>query len=168
MIYVEVRKGMFGLPQAGILANKLLKKRLAKHGYYECARTPGLWRHEWRPVTFVLVVDDFGVKYCGKEHAQHLYAALRETYEVTTDWEGKLFVGIHLDWDYIKRTVTMSMPGYINKALKRFQHKMPNKPEHSPHIAQDKQIGAKIQLTQPQDTSPPLTKNEKTDIQRII
>ena len=26
-IYVEIRKGMYGLPQAGILANKLLKKR---------------------------------------------------------------------------------------------------------------------------------------------
>ena len=33
-IYVEIRKGMYGLPQAGILANKLLKKRLAKHGYH--------------------------------------------------------------------------------------------------------------------------------------
>ena len=54
-IYVEIRKGMYGLPQAGILANKLLKKRLAKHGYYECERTPGLWKHEWRPITFVLV-----------------------------------------------------------------------------------------------------------------
>ena len=41
-IYVEIRKGMYGLPQAGILANKLLKKRLAKHGYHECECTPGL------------------------------------------------------------------------------------------------------------------------------
>jgi len=27
---------------------------------YECINTPGLWRHEWRPITFTLVVDDFG------------------------------------------------------------------------------------------------------------
>ena len=85
-VYVEIRKGMYGLPQAGILANKLLKKRLANHGYFECPRTPGLWKHKWRPIMFVLVVDDFGVKYKGKEHAQHLYAALKENYEVTTDW----------------------------------------------------------------------------------
>ena len=25
-VYLEIRKGMYGLPQAGILANKLLKK----------------------------------------------------------------------------------------------------------------------------------------------
>ena len=47
-VYVEIRKGMYGLPQAGILANKLLKERLAQHGYYECPRTPGLWKHMWR------------------------------------------------------------------------------------------------------------------------
>ena len=31
-IYVEVRKGMYGLPQAGILAHELLKKRLNERG----------------------------------------------------------------------------------------------------------------------------------------
>ena len=28
-VYIEIRKSMYGLPQAGILANKLLKERLA-------------------------------------------------------------------------------------------------------------------------------------------
>jgi hypothetical protein len=28
-VYIEIQKGMYGLPQAGILANKLLKERLA-------------------------------------------------------------------------------------------------------------------------------------------
>jgi hypothetical protein len=32
-IYVEIRKAIYGLPQAGILANKLLKARLAPAGY---------------------------------------------------------------------------------------------------------------------------------------
>ena len=114
------------------------------------------------------MVDNFRVKYSGIEHAHHLYAALRENYEVTTDWAGKLFVGITLDWDYKNRTVTMSMPGYIKKALHKFQHKQPTKPEHSPHIAQDKQIGVKIQLTEPMDTSAPLNKQQKKEIQQII
>ena len=30
--------------------------------------TPGLWLHEWRPIQFSLVVDDFGVKYVGEEN----------------------------------------------------------------------------------------------------
>jgi hypothetical protein len=44
-VYMEIHKGVYGLPQAGILANKLLKKRLAKHGYFEQLHTPGLRRH---------------------------------------------------------------------------------------------------------------------------
>mgnify|MGYP001047588080 FL=1 len=60
-VYLEIRKAIYGLPQGGILANKLLRKRLAPHGYYEVAHTPGLWRHVTRPIEFSLVVDDFGV-----------------------------------------------------------------------------------------------------------
>jgi hypothetical protein len=45
-IYVEIRKAIvYGLPQAGILANKLLKVRLAPAGYCEVSHTPGLWKH---------------------------------------------------------------------------------------------------------------------------
>ena len=77
-IYVEIRKAIYGLPQAGILSNLLLRKRLAPAGYYEVAHTPGLWRHVTRPIQFSLIVADFGVKYVGKENAQHLINTLRK------------------------------------------------------------------------------------------
>jgi len=32
-VYVEIIKGMYGLPQAGLLGNRLLSKRLEKAGY---------------------------------------------------------------------------------------------------------------------------------------
>jgi hypothetical protein len=32
-VYIEIQKGMYGLPQAGILANELLQRNLAKDGY---------------------------------------------------------------------------------------------------------------------------------------
>ena len=44
-IYMEIQKGMYGLPRAGILANKLLKERLGKKGYFEVPHSPGLWTH---------------------------------------------------------------------------------------------------------------------------
>jgi hypothetical protein len=80
-VYVEINKGMYGLPQAGLLANKLLAHRLAKYGYYQAIHTPGLWKHTWRPIQFVLVVDDFGVEYEDKKHATHLLDALNQHYE---------------------------------------------------------------------------------------
>ncbi len=76
-VYMEIQKGMYGLPQAGILTNKLLKGRLARHGYFEQPHTPGLWKHVSHPVWFNICVDDFGINYIGKEHLQHLYDALR-------------------------------------------------------------------------------------------
>ena len=124
-IHIEIQKGMYGLPQAGRLANKQLEKHLALHGYFPTKHTPGLWRHEHRPITFSLVVDNFGIKYVNKEDADHLLAALQEKYKVTMDWNGNLYCGITLLWNYIDRTVQLSMPGYIEAALLKFQHPKP-------------------------------------------
>jgi hypothetical protein len=63
----RIDKGMYGLPQARILAKKLLKERLEPHGYQECEHTPGLWRHNTRALMFSLVVDDFGIQYTPTE-----------------------------------------------------------------------------------------------------
>jgi hypothetical protein len=68
-IYCEIRQGMYSLPQAGIIAQELLAKRLKEHGYSQSKTTPGLWKHKWRPIIFSLVINNFGVKYVGKEHA---------------------------------------------------------------------------------------------------
>ncbi|KAL7459379.1 hypothetical protein ACHAXS_000445 [Conticribra weissflogii] len=45
LVYMEIRKVMYGLTQAGILANQLLKKRLAKNGYFKEPHMPGIWKH---------------------------------------------------------------------------------------------------------------------------
>jgi hypothetical protein len=116
-VYLKLRKGMYGLPQAGILASKRLTKHLATFGYYPTNQTPGLWRHKTRPVTFSLVVDNFGVKYIGRRHAEHLVAALEALYPVITDCHGQLYCGLTLHCDYAAGTIDLSMPGYIPAAL---------------------------------------------------
>ena len=82
---MEIRKAIYGLLQAGVLANKLLKKRLAPAGHYDMPHTPGLWKHVSRPIAFTLVVDDFGVKYIDKKNADHLVAALKGKYKISED-----------------------------------------------------------------------------------
>jgi hypothetical protein len=79
-VHIEIRKGMYGLKQAGLLAKKLLQTRLAPFGYCPARHTPGLWLHKIRPISFTLIVDDFAVKYVGKQHAEHLRNALLRTY----------------------------------------------------------------------------------------
>jgi hypothetical protein len=95
-VLVEIRKGMYGLPQAGIIANDRLRAQLATWGYHACPNTPGLFTHDTRPISFCLVVDDFGVKYVGREHADHLLVCLHELYTVTTDWSGTKYCGLTL------------------------------------------------------------------------
>ena len=131
-IYMEIRKGMPGLKQAGKVANDRLVTHLAKYGYAPCKRTPALWKHKSRPITFTLCVDDFGIKYVGKQHIDHLLDALRDLYTITVDWKGELYLGLTLKWDYVRRQVNLSMPAYIPAVLLRFQHPSPSRGQHSP------------------------------------
>jgi len=166
-VYVEIRKGMYGLPQAGIIANQLLEQRLAAKGYYQCQHTPGLWRHVWRSIVFCLVVDDFGIKVTNMDDMHHLTAALEEHYKVAVDWKGSLFCGVKLTWDYINRHVTTNMPGYIREALTKYQHPHPTEPQHSPYKATTIHYGAKVQRVE-EDKSPPLTPDQIKRVQKIV
>ena len=121
-VYCEIRKGMYRLPQAGIIAQELLAKRLKEHGYSQSETTPGLWKHEWQPITFSLEVDDFGVKYIGEEHAQHLLQTRQKYYQCLVEKEGERYCRLTIKWDYPGKKVHLSMPAYIENALKRFQH----------------------------------------------
>ena len=130
----EIRKGMYGFPQAGILDHNKLKKILKPQGYTPVTHTPGLWHHHTRPITFALVVDDFGVKHVGEKHAQHLHDILAANYEgVHEDWTGEKFCRITLKWDYNRHTCELSMPGYILEVLRQFYHPLSSYPELAPH-----------------------------------
>ena len=167
-VYVAVKRGMYGLPQSGILAQQLLEQRLNKHGYFQSNNTPGLWTHEWRPICFTLVVDDFGVKYEGKEHAEHLASVIQENYDLTKDWEGKKYIGLTLDWDYARREVHLSMPGYISDARKRFKHMQPSRRQDSPHLHTQIIYGAKQQFAKALDDAPILSADDKLFVQQVL
>ena len=56
-----------------------------------------------------LVVDNFGVEYVGKQHADHLAIILKKYHNITQYWEGRKYFGIDLKWDYDKRTCRATM-----------------------------------------------------------
>jgi hypothetical protein len=127
-VYIKIRKGVYGLKQAGLLANQLLQKRVAPFGCYSARHILGLWLHKTRTIEFSFIVDDFIVKYVGKENAEHLRHAFLHSYEITTDWGGAVYSGITLKWDYQKRTCSISMHGYVSNVLSKFQHDTPKHP----------------------------------------
>ncbi|CAB9528638.1 expressed unknown protein [Seminavis robusta] len=87
---------------------------------------------------------------------------------MTTDWTGSLYCGLTLNWDYTNRTVDLSMPGYITKALARFEHPHPNRAQNSPYKCNLPQYGAKTQLTAKADTTNPLQQKDTKRLQEII
>jgi hypothetical protein len=166
-VYIEIRKGMYGLPQAGILANQLVEKRLAAKGYYQCQHTPGLWRHVWRGITFCLVIDDFSIKVTNMQDMDHLINTLKENYTVAVNMAGSLFCKIQLTWNYTQGHIDCRMPGYINKVLRKHQHPKPVTPQHAPYKAAPIQYGARVQRVEV-DITQPLTPKEINCIQDII
>jgi len=168
MVHIEMRRAVWGLPQAGILANKKLRRKLAPHGYHEHANTPGLWYHESRPISFTLVVDDFGVKYVGREHVDHLIKCLKQTYKLTEDWTGSLYCGITLDWNYEEKYVDISMPGYVKKKLQEYNHIVPLRHQTCPYSPEPRTYGTKAQAPIPVDESPKLDAKGIKRVQKIV
>eukprot|EP00804_Cyclotella_cryptica_P028359 CCRYP_016427-RA/>CCRYP_016427-RA protein AED:0.05 eAED:0.03 QI:0/0/0/1/1/1/2/0/1237 len=167
-VYVRIQKGMYGLPQAGIIAQQLLESRLVANGYRQSTVTPGFWKHDWRPISFALCVDDFGVKYVGNEHAKHLLQALNAHYATSHDWKGDRYLGLTITWDYPRKQVHLSMPGYCQKAGQRFRHLIPTTPQHQPYPHTPRTYGAKQQYAEDPDLSTPLNKKDTTFVQEVI
>jgi len=161
-ICCKIQKGIYGLPQARIIAQQLLEERLEKDGYRQSKTTPGLWQHDTRPISFSLVDNDFGVKYVGEENAQHLFDTVRKYYKCSCNWKGEQYCGLTINWDYEGRKVHLSMPGYVQKALTHFQHSPPAKRQDQPypHVVKPN-YGAKKQYSQEDDDSPALNKAGK-------
>ena len=89
-LLVEIRKGMYGLKQAGRIANDQLKQHRKASGYVPCKYMARLFTHISRKISFALCVDDFVVKYTNKADSQYLLTCLKKLYKCTTDWEGNL------------------------------------------------------------------------------
>ena len=123
---------MCGLPQSVLLAQQLLEKRFNAEGYYQDTLVPGLCTHTWRPITFTLCVDYFGVNYFGEQHVDHLTTVLSNHYTISSDWTGPRYLGLDLDWDCEKHKVYLSMLLYVQYALTHFHHSRPHKLQHQP------------------------------------
>jgi hypothetical protein len=158
---------VYGLLQAGILANELLQRNLAKGGYRPTTHTHGLWTHDTRPISFSLGVDDSGVKYVGREHAEHLMTCIKKKYNISSDWNGTAYCGLTLNWNYKDGTVDLSIPGYIKAALHKYQHPAPARPKHSPHTWNPPIYGAKTQFVSEPTSSPALSNKDVNKLQQL-
>jgi hypothetical protein len=66
-----------------------------------------------------------------------------------------------------KRTVDLSMPGYIKASLHKYQHAAPARPGHAPHTWNPPIYGAKTQFVNDETSSPALSDKEVNKLQQL-
>jgi hypothetical protein len=113
------------------------------------------------------VVDDFAVKYVKREDADHLIDTIKKYYPMTVDKEATKYIGLTIQWDYINRKAHLHMPGYLNKALVRFNHDKATKIQNSPYPHVSPNYGTKIQYVEDEIDSPILSKEDMKCIQAV-
>jgi len=166
-IVVEISKGIYGLPEAGKLAQERLYKHLSNHGYVPAANTPGLLSHKTRDTYFTLVVDDFGVYYTNVEDVEYLIETLQKLYEITIDWTGTKYLGLTINHDIEKAVLCISMPEYIAKAMIRFDLDHIQRAVHSPMKYTRIKYSSAPQLTV-EDTSGEISPERKKWIEQVV
>jgi hypothetical protein len=71
-----------------------------------------------------------------------------------------------LNWDYKNRTCDISMPGYVDNVLGKFQHYTPKHPQDTPSRYVTPVYGTKTQYSN-RDETPPLTAKKCINIQKV-
>ena len=150
-VLVEIHGNMYGLVNAAIVAQEGLVKLLNANDFYE-TNTPQLYKHKTRNIQFTLVVDDFAVKYTNKTDADLLISVLEKQFDVSIDWDGKLYLGMAINLDRSNpnprnHTLSLSMNGYIARLLERLNLGPYKSNVNSPMVYAAPKYGQKIQYT---------------------
>jgi hypothetical protein len=119
-ITFRIDKTMYGLKVAGKLSNLRLVSLLQSFDSHQ-THTPGLFRHSTRQITFVLVVDDFGVKYHHPSDFSFLVSCLSTLYHAKAHPIATKFLGFSLAHNRSSRTFTVSYLGYVPTLLTRLR-----------------------------------------------
>ena len=166
-LYCAVLKTHYGLPQAGALSQERLFCHLAKHGYTQLPHSPSLFRNSDGSIRFALVVDDFAVIWKNNASVKHFVQTLRKLYTVKVDWQGTKYLGMDIAIDRTNRHVTLSMPGYVEKLLRKVRPKG-IKGAATPSVYQAPNYKSPQAQTATVDGSPPATAEQQHELQVVV
>ncbi len=165
---------MYGLKDAGKLSTLRLVSLLSSTGFIETC-TSCLFRHLTRPIAFVLVVDDFGIKYQNRDDFDYLVSSLSRLYQVKASPVTTKFLGFTLDHDCAQRqrTLILPYPGYIDGMMVCCSASNPwasslRQPASSPSLYVPPHYGSSDPQHPMSDTSPPATPAQKQELQIAI
>ncbi len=159
-------KTLYGLKEAGKLSNERLVHLLARWGFVETS-TPCLFRHPNRSIAFVLVVDDFGIKYHSHDDYDYLVQCLASINHVKAHPIATKFLGFTLKHDRQLRTFAISYPGYADALLTRLRPEGV-KPCNTPSVYTLPRFGSTAPQVPTADTEPPASTAQRKDLEVAI
>ena len=171
-IMFEITKGIYGHPAAGRWAQQRLFKHLHDHGYEQDPNTPCLFKDTTSDLEFTLVVDDFLATYDHKADALRFTSVLRKLYEITEEWDDIKYLGftVALDRTQPIHSLTLSMPGYTNRARARLGHTWNGKVCDNPVLPPPAidYHSKKPQKPTADDNSPALSTEDTKWVQQVV
>ena len=84
-VYLEICKGNLWIAPVRIVGVTVIEENIRNAWVQKNHNIAMVWTHHWCPIQFALVVDDFGVKYTGKENAKFLMIGLKYDYKISVD-----------------------------------------------------------------------------------
>jgi hypothetical protein len=169
-VYFRLDKCLYGHAVAGRLSNKELVKLLKTAGYYESDLVPCLFKHETRPISFSLIVDDLGVKYVNNEDIQHLIDAISPRWKVKLNATGNRYIGMNLKWDYDPNNPSLEISNLetVPKSFARFDKDNNIKARKTPSKYTAPTYGYKeIEIASEQIESPTEVPDSKQHVQAV-
>ena len=106
--------------------------------------------HKHNPFSLWLSTIFYSINESNKYKPSHKRV---KKYDITIEWEAKIYTSITLKWDYKQRKVLFSMPIYVPKVLKRIGRIFSRNPEHSPAKFTPINYDSKVQYAEPEDIS---------------
>ena len=87
------------------------------------------------------------MKYSSKDDANNLLDSLKKHYAISTDWGGRNYLGLTIDWNFSKEYIDILMPDYVKKLLDRLQYHNPKRPQYAPNLWTVPAYGKRLQIS---------------------
>ena len=156
----KLRKGIYGLKQAGRQWNKMLDKTMLKHGFKRIPADHCLYMRITSRGKSIIVVhtDDMAAAASTPAKMESIIHDLRSTFDIMDLGEIKWMLGIEISQNRENRTVSLCQSTYIERIVKRFNL------ESAPPVWTPLNVDVAKALSSKQS---PLTPSEKDTMSKV-
>ena len=134
-LMLKLIRSIYGMRQAGYIAQRNLLALLKANGYYESGYDSIFTSNDGKTI-FLTHTDDFAIGYDDEKEVQQLVQMLTEAkYKITIDMEGKNFCGFEVEYNRNapQPYIALTIEKIIDKAIIRFGYDKVTKTRNTPY-----------------------------------